>query len=255
MARRLRFNGTGSGVNGCPAVHEDLDTGESDHSRTGAHRPRRHRPPAAPRATGEVPIVVPRELLVDFGPKEVDTRAEHHRPGRVRPAVHPVPAHGVEAGDPAPVRVSTKSPTPTRSSSGASPSTGRAGTPQVVRRAPRTDRPRQAVRARPRRRQPRRPRGSSTCSTTPGGTAPWVRTSGRSGGAEAERLQLPDEDFWIFDSRLVARLNFDDADNLVDVELITEPVEVNRYCPGRATPRGTTPCRTRTFAASLAATE
>jgi hypothetical protein len=28
MARRLRFNGTGSGVNGCPAVHEDLDTGE-----------------------------------------------------------------------------------------------------------------------------------------------------------------------------------------------------------------------------------
>ena len=28
MARRLRFNGTGSGVNGCPAVHEDLGSGE-----------------------------------------------------------------------------------------------------------------------------------------------------------------------------------------------------------------------------------
>lgn len=26
--RRLRFNGTGSGVNGCPSVHEDLDSGE-----------------------------------------------------------------------------------------------------------------------------------------------------------------------------------------------------------------------------------
>src|SRR5205823_1912615 len=47
--------------------------------------------------------------------------------------------------------------------------------------------------------------------------------------ADAERLQLPAEDFWIFDSRLVALLNFDDDDNLVDVELITEPAEVLRY--------------------------
>ena len=40
---------------------------------------------------------------------------------------------------------------------------------------------------------------------------------------------LPAEDFWIFDSRLVALLQFDDADNLLDVELITEPAEVVRY--------------------------
>jgi hypothetical protein len=53
--------------------------------------------------------------------------------------------------------------------------------------------------------------------------------------ADADRLQLPEEDFWIFDSRLVARLNFDDADNLVDVALITEPVEVNRYAQARDT--------------------
>lgn len=31
----------------------------------------------------------------------------------------------------------------------------------------------------------------------------------------------------------MARLNFDDADNLVDVELITESVEVNRYAQVR----------------------
>lgn len=42
------------------------------------------------------------------------------------------------------------------------------------------------------------------------------------------RLGLPEEDFWIFDSRLVARLNFDSDDRLVDVELITEPAEVVR---------------------------
>ncbi|NEE37960.1 hypothetical protein G3M53_72755 [Streptomyces sp. SID7982] len=46
--------------------------------------------------------------------------------------------------------------------------------------------------------------------------------------ADADRLQLPSEDFWLFDSRLAARLRFDD-DHLVDVELITEPAEIVRY--------------------------
>ncbi|MGW3917064.1 DUF6879 family protein, partial [Streptomyces sp. NPDC005070] len=40
---------------------------------------------------------------------------------------------------------------------------------------------------------------------------------------------LPAEDFWIFDSRLVALLHFDDADNITGIELITEPAEVVRY--------------------------
>ncbi|MEV8002038.1 DUF6879 family protein [Streptomyces parvus] len=47
--------------------------------------------------------------------------------------------------------------------------------------------------------------------------------------ADADRLQLPSEDFWLFDSRLAARLRFDDGDHLVDVELITEPDEIVRY--------------------------
>lgn len=46
---------------------------------------------------------------------------------------------------------------------------------------------------------------------------------------DADRLRLPAEDFWIFDSRLVALLNFDDADALVSVELIVEPTAVLRY--------------------------
>jgi hypothetical protein len=46
---------------------------------------------------------------------------------------------------------------------------------------------------------------------------------------DADRLKLGSEDFWIFDSRLVARLNFTDTDELTDVELITEPAEVIRY--------------------------
>ncbi|MGW9303987.1 DUF6879 family protein [Streptomyces cyaneofuscatus] len=47
--------------------------------------------------------------------------------------------------------------------------------------------------------------------------------------ADADRLRLPSEDFWLFDSRLAAKLRFDDEDNLVDVELITEPAEIVRY--------------------------
>ncbi|GAA2061638.1 hypothetical protein GCM10009801_04110 [Streptomyces albiaxialis] len=47
--------------------------------------------------------------------------------------------------------------------------------------------------------------------------------------AAADRLQLPAEDFWLFDGRLVALLRFDDDDQLLDVELITEPAEVVRY--------------------------
>ncbi|MFE3390106.1 DUF6879 family protein [Streptomyces anulatus] len=47
--------------------------------------------------------------------------------------------------------------------------------------------------------------------------------------ADADRLQLPPEDFWLFDSRLAAKLRFDDDDHLVDVELITEPTEVVRF--------------------------
>ncbi|WP_331461651.1 DUF6879 family protein [Streptomyces paludis] len=46
--------------------------------------------------------------------------------------------------------------------------------------------------------------------------------------ADADRLCLPAEDFWIFDSRQVALLNFDGDDNLVDVELISDPATVLR---------------------------
>lgn len=47
--------------------------------------------------------------------------------------------------------------------------------------------------------------------------------------ADAERLRLPSEDFWLFDSRIAAKLRFDDEDNLVDVELITASAEMARY--------------------------
>ncbi|MFE9684200.1 DUF6879 family protein [Streptomyces sp. NPDC006285] len=68
-----------------------------------------------------------------------------------------------------------------------------------------------------------------------------IRVLGRS---EADELQLPHADFWIFDARVVALLHFDEADEMTGVELITEPVQVLRYLQAReaawhhATPYG-----------------
>ncbi|MFF3955424.1 DUF6879 family protein [Streptomyces sp. NPDC001890] len=57
-----------------------------------------------------------------------------------------------------------------------------------------------------------------------------IRVLFRSGAVE---LQLPQEDFWIFDSRVVALLHHDNADEMTGVELITNPVDVLRYAQVR----------------------
>ncbi|SDT29728.1 hypothetical protein SAMN05216371_1810 [Streptomyces sp. TLI_053] len=51
--------------------------------------------------------------------------------------------------------------------------------------------------------------------------------------ADADRLGLPQEDAWLFDSRVVALLHFDPDDDLTGVELITDPVQVARACQVR----------------------
>ncbi|MFG2846124.1 DUF6879 family protein [Kitasatospora sp. NPDC048296] len=51
--------------------------------------------------------------------------------------------------------------------------------------------------------------------------------------ADAERLGLPNEDAWLFDSRVIALLHFDADDDLTEIELITDPVQVARACQVR----------------------
>jgi hypothetical protein len=51
--------------------------------------------------------------------------------------------------------------------------------------------------------------------------------------SKATELGLPDEDFWLFDSRVVALLHHNDADEMTGVELITNPVDVLRYAQVR----------------------
>ncbi|MFE4514912.1 DUF6879 family protein [Kitasatospora sp. NPDC056783] len=51
--------------------------------------------------------------------------------------------------------------------------------------------------------------------------------------ADADRLGLPAEDAWLFDSRVIALLHFDAEDNVTEIEVITDPVKVARACQER----------------------
>ncbi|MFG2598008.1 DUF6879 family protein [Streptomyces sp. NPDC048462] len=51
--------------------------------------------------------------------------------------------------------------------------------------------------------------------------------------ADADRLGLPCEDAWLFDSRVIALLHVDVDDELTGVELVTEPAQVARACQVR----------------------
>jgi hypothetical protein len=225
MARRLRFNGTGSGDTGCPAVHEVLDTHE-----VIVHGPPLTDPDDIARlqhlGAGEVPIVVPRELLVDWGPKDMTREAKiidldafnglfetfRHSAWRLETRrryasdeVTDTYAQFVESGT---VRWDMGSwycrTIRTQVADGKS-----VGRVRIVDNPSTTGQRYLMANAR---------RNAELGED--------IRNLWRE---DAEQLQLGTEDFWIFDSRLVALLNFDDADNLINVELITEPAEVVRY--------------------------
>ncbi|MFF1401463.1 DUF6879 family protein [Streptomyces sp. NPDC058287] len=53
--------------------------------------------------------------------------------------------------------------------------------------------------------------------------------------AEAVRLELPDYDFWLFDSRTLVRMHIDDTDTTVGVELVDDAAEVLAACRARDT--------------------
>ncbi|UXY25012.1 hypothetical protein N8I84_42050 (plasmid) [Streptomyces cynarae] len=51
--------------------------------------------------------------------------------------------------------------------------------------------------------------------------------------AEAERLGLPDLDFWLFDSKVLARFAFDEDDTTLGVYVTEDPAEVLAACQAR----------------------
>jgi hypothetical protein len=222
--RRLRFNGTDSGGTGCPSVHEDLDSGE-----VIVHGP----PLTDPRDTaqlrhlseGEVAVVVPRELLVDYAPKDT-TRAAR--------------MIGLDAFEDlfrTFEHTAWRLETRRRYASDEDTDTYREFLATGAARWDPEDPYCELIRTQTARgKRVERVRVVDT-PPTPGqlylldnarrnsGLGEDIRNLWRS---DAEKLALPEEDYWLFDSRIVALLNFDDDDRLVNVELITEPGEVVR---------------------------
>lgn len=211
-------------------MHEDLDTGE-----VIIHGPALTDPDDIARlrhlGESEVPIVVPRELLVDFGPKEVT----------------PVPnIIGLDEFDRLFTRfehTAWRLETPRRYASDEVTGTYA----QFLRGEPVDGEGKDAEWCAERCEQttlgkrfervrvvdnPPTP-GSATCSTTPAATAPSARTSGSSGAPTPNASTSPKRTSGSSTRGWWPRLSFDDADDLVSVALITEPVEVNRYAQVR----------------------
>ncbi|WP_372347127.1 DUF6879 family protein [Streptomyces sp. KL116D] len=223
MPRRLRFNGTGSGEGGCPAVHEDLESGE-----VIVHGPPLQDPADVAQLKhldeGEVAIVVPRNTLADFGPRdESPSIIDLHAFGRLfenfkytswRLETRRRYTSDEETSTYAQF-VAGERPAWDYSSSWCQTISEKVSTGARVGRVRIIDSPATVGQ--------RYLLAHAEKNTALGEDIRNLRRD------EAERELLGDEDFWIFDSRLVALLNFDADDNFVSAELITEPARVARY--------------------------
>ncbi|WP_406344040.1 DUF6879 family protein [Streptomyces sp. NBC_00648] len=225
MTRRLRFTGTDSKDGGCPALHTDTETGEvivqgkplTDPSTLSRLQ---HF------SDGDAAVIVPRELLVNWGPKEVE-----HVPHVIEPAglgelfrnfKHSAWRLETRRGYASDVE---------DDSYVAFKATGSATwdleSPWSVNMREQTAQGKRVGRVRIVDDPPTMGQlfllDYAKCNAA---TGEDIRNLWRK---DAERLHLGDEDFWIFDSRLVAVLRFDGDDVLLNIELTTEPAEVVRY--------------------------
>ncbi|MEV3932894.1 DUF6879 family protein [Streptomyces sp. NPDC049944] len=225
MARQLRFTGTDSKVDGCPALHTDEGTGEIIVQGTPVTDPEdlaqlQHF------GSDDAAVSVPRELLVNWGPKEMErvpemvdrdtfrrlfTTFEHtawrletrrgYASDRQDPDFQAFLATGSSPCDPAePWFLNIKNQTD------AGKTVGRV---RIADSPPTTEQ-----------------RFLLDYARHNAAVGEDIRYLWRE---DADQATLPAEDFWIFDSRIVALLHFDDSDTMLDIELITEPAQVVRY--------------------------
>ncbi|MFB4424163.1 DUF6879 family protein [Streptomyces sp. QL37] len=248
MARQLRFIGTDSKVDGCPALHTDEGTGEVIVQGTPVTDPQdlaqlQHFGP------GDAAVVVPRELLVNWGPKEMERVPEHVDRATFRRLF--------EAFEHTAWRLETRRGYASDRQDpdfqaflaiGSSPCDP--NDPWFVNIKAQTDAGKTVGRVRI---------ADNPLTTEQRFLLDYTRHNAAVGEDirylwRADATDLPVEDFWIFDSRIVALLHFDDQDNMLDIELITEPAEVVRCAAVRdAAMHHAVPVEQ--FAAQIAATE
>ncbi|MEV8563658.1 DUF6879 family protein [Streptomyces sp. NPDC051917] len=224
MARQLRFNGTGSGEGGCPAVHEDLDSGEVIVQGRPITDPDDLRQLQYFDAEREVAVVVPRNTLVDFGPRDETPRTIDPTDFGKLFENFKHTARRIEMRR----RYASDETTETYAqfTRGEAPAWDM-DTPwchtirRQVAQGARVERVRIVDRP--------ATKGQRYLLAYAEKNAALGEKIHNLWREDAERLHLPQEDFWVFDSRLVARLLFDENDDLTGAELITEPAAVNRY--------------------------
>jgi len=225
MARQLLFTGTDSKVDGCPALHTDADTGEIIVQGTPVTDPEdiaqlRHFGP------GEAAVVVPRELIVNWGPKEMKRVPELvDRDGFRR--LFETFEHTAWRLETRRGYASDRQDPDYQAFLATGSSTWDPNEPWLTNIRRQTDTGKTVSRVRIVDRPPTTEQLFLLDYASHNASAGEdIRYLWRD---EADRAGLLAEDFWLFDSRLVALLHFDDDDNLLNIELITDPAEVVRY--------------------------
>lgn len=228
--RQLRFTGTDSKVNNCPALHTDTETGEVIVQGTPLTDPKELDQLKHFDSSSEAAVIVPAELLVNWGPKEIThvpdmvSQDDYSRlfetfkhtawrlesrtgyaSDREDPDFHSFLKTGTTVPDDAEPWFHN-----IRRQTGDGMSVGRV---RIIDRPPTQN---QLF------------------------LLDYARHNAAAGEDmrylwRADATALPAEDFWLFDSRIVALLHFDDGDDLTGIELITEPAAVVRYCMARDT--------------------
>ncbi|GAA2643994.1 DUF6879 family protein [Streptomyces vastus] len=225
MARQLRFTGTDSKVDGCPALHTDADTGEVVVQGTPLTNPDdiaqlRHF------GAGEAAVVVPRELLVNWGPKEMEREPDLVDRDTFRRLFETF-EHTAWRLETRRGYASDREDPDYRAflETGSAPCDF--DEPWFVNIRRQTDAGKKIGRVRVADNPPTQEQlfllDYARHNASVGEDMRYLWRE------DARRIGLPAEDFWIFDSRIVALLRFDDDDNLLTIELITEPAQVVRY--------------------------
>ncbi|CAM5430995.1 hypothetical protein BOQ63_021385 [Streptomyces viridifaciens] len=229
MSRRLRYIGSNSGHNGCPTLYEDVETGQVLVQGEVATDPddlaqlRNVKP-------GEGAVIVPRVLLAEFVPRDVDREPVLIGLDEFDDMFTSFQHTAFRLETRRRYRSDEQSETYRRFAAGLDPEWD-LDHPWCRSRREQSALGKRFERVRIMDNPP-----------TPGQRY-LLNNSERNGKvgedirylwrADAERLGLAEEDAWLFDSRVIALLHFDSDDDLTHVELITDPVRVARACQER----------------------
>ncbi|MFF4926035.1 DUF6879 family protein [Kitasatospora sp. NPDC001261] len=229
MSRRLRYIGSTSDNNGCPTLYEDADTGEvivqgdlvtdpDEIAQLRAVKP------------GEGFVTVPRTLLADFAPRDVDRERVLVGYDEFEEMFTTFQHTAFRLETRRRYRSDEESETYRQFVAGQAPAWD-LDHPWCRTRREQTDLGKRFERVRIMDNPPTvGQRYLLNNSERNGLVGEDIRYLWR---ADAERLGLPAEDAWLFDSRYLALLHFDAEDDITEIEVITDPVKVARACQER----------------------